>query len=201
MGHDVLNDFHAIRLALEILQTTKGDDEALQIALNNVDTSVRLIKKMRKLETLVSKGGELRAIQIRPVLNEVIKTYAMSKVNFIIEGSCTILADAAFSSVLDNIIQNAIIHGKTDRIDIEIEPKRKYCDLKIVDYGVGIPDEAKAKLFQKGFKYGKTGQTGLGLFIVRNLLERYGGKISVKENTPTGTIFILKLRRAIDQKE
>lgn len=194
LGHDVLNDFHAIRLALELLEKERNED-ALQIALNNVDTSVKLIKKMRELENLLVHEDELKTIQARAVIEEVISPYTTNSLKFHIEGDGMILADGAFHSVIDNLIQNAIIHGNTDRIDIKIENLQKYCEIRIADYGIGIPDEIKPQLFQEGFKYGKTGHSGLGLFIVKSVLERYGGEIFVEDNKPKGTVFVLRLKK------
>jgi len=195
LGHDVLNDFHAIRLALEVIKQEK-DEKALEIAFNNIDTSVRLIKKMRELENLISSGEELKPIQVRTVIADTIKTYGHDSVVFEIEGDCKILADAAFNSVIDNLIQNAIIHGKTDKINIKLEAQKEICEIRIADNGIGIPNEIKAHLFTEGFKYGKTGRSGLGLYIVKSVVERYGGEIYVEDNSPKGTIFVLRLKRA-----
>jgi len=194
LGHDVLNDFHAIRLALEIIKQ-EPDETALEIAFKNIDTSVRLIKKMRELENLITSGEELKPIQVREVVEEIIKTYTLESIDFEVEGDGEVLADAAFSSVIDNLVQNAIIHGKTTRIDIKIEPKAEFCEIRIADYGVGIPNEIKSHLFTEGFKYGPTGRSGLGLYIVKNVIERYGGEIYVEDNIPSGAVFIIKLKR------
>jgi len=197
LGHDVLNDFHAIQLALEILKQ-EPDETAIEIAFKNIDTSVRLIKKMRELENLISSGEELKPVQAREVIEETIKNYTLETMEFEIEGEGEILADAAFSSVIDNLIQNAVIHGKTTKIDIKIVAQGEFCEIRIADYGVGIPDEIKSNLFTEGFKYGTTGGSGLGLYIVKSVIERYGGEISMEDNMPSGAIFILKLRRAFN---
>ena len=195
LGHDVLNDFHAIRLALEVIKQEK-DEKALEIAFNNIDTSVRLIKKMRELENLISSGEELKPIQVRAVIADTLKTYGHESVVFEIEGDCKVLADAAFNSVIDNLIQNAIIHGKTDKINFKLEAQKEFCEIRIADNGIGIPNEIKLHLFTEGFKYGKTGRSGLGLYIVKSVVERYGGEVYVEDNIPKGTVFILRLKGA-----
>ncbi|MHA2366166.1 MAG: ATP-binding protein [Candidatus Hodarchaeales archaeon] len=50
-------------------------------------------------------------------------------------------------------------------------------------------------MFNLGFSFGNTGRTGLGLYIVKNIIERYGGKITVENNEPKGSKFIFKLRK------
>jgi len=197
LGHDVLNDFHSIKLALELIKMDKeGNNEAFQIAMDNIDTSVQLIKKMRELENLVSQGGDLQPLQAKELIQEIIKPYLAESVEIKIEGDCLILVDGAFGSIIDNLIQNAILHGQTNKIDIKIEPADEYCRINVMDYGIGIPDEIKSKIFEEGFKYGKTARSGLGLFIVKSIIERYGGEISVVDNKPKGSIFRLKVPRA-----
>ncbi|MDO9528156.1 MAG: ATP-binding protein, partial [Syntrophales bacterium] len=94
-----------------------------------------------------------------------------------------------------NIIRNAIDHGKTDRIDITIDKQENFCEVRIADYGVGIPDQIKEQVFKKGFQYGETGHTGLGLHIVKKAMESYGGIVHIEDNTPMGAVFVLRLRR------
>ena len=59
--------------------------------------------------------------------------------------------------------------------------------------GKGIPDEIKARIFEEGFKFGETGNTGFGLYIVNRTMEKYGGSVVVKDNHPRGAIFELRL--------
>jgi len=68
------------------------------------------------------------------------------------------------------------------------------CSLRIADYGIGIPDKIKKKIFDEGFIYGKKGHTGIGLYIVNESVKRCGGEISVEDNKPKGTVFILRLQ-------
>lgn len=66
-----------------------------------------------------------------------------------------------------------------------------------MDNGTGIPDKIKDKVFNEGFFHGQTGNTGIGLHIVRKTIERYGGSISVEDNEPSGTIFKINLKKAL----
>jgi signal transduction histidine kinase len=66
------------------------------------------------------------------------------------------------------------------------------------DYGIGIPDEIKDKIFDEGFHYGETGHTGIGLYIVQTTVEEYGGMVFVEDNTPQGAVFIIRLKKAIE---
>ena len=85
------------------------------------------------------------------------------------------MADDDFVSVIDNLVRNAIVHGKTDKMDIIMEDKDVICEIRVVDCGVGISDEIKERVFKEGFTYDENKVTGLGVYIVRKTLERYVG--------------------------
>jgi signal transduction histidine kinase len=75
--------------------------------------------------------------------------------------------------------------------------------LSVDDNGPGINEDDKKMLFNKFFRIGdentrKTKGTGLGLFIVKHLVQLHNGKISVIDNVPNGTIFQIKLESDAD---
>jgi signal transduction histidine kinase len=65
-----------------------------------------------------------------------------------------------------------------------------------VDHGRGIPDHIKKMIFEETFKYGRNAGTGIGLYIVKRTVERYGGKISVNDTQGGGATFSIWLERA-----
>ncbi len=56
------------------------------------------------------------------------------------------------------------------------------------------PTEIKSKIFEEGVKYGSSSGSGLGLYIVKRLVERYNGRVWVEDNKPTGTVFVVRLK-------
>jgi PAS domain S-box-containing protein len=191
--HDILNNLMIIGGAVDAY-LVKRDDKVFDFVFKAIDKSTELINEMKNLEFLVSRGEELKPYNIREIIESVVENYS-SSVDFEIEGDCTVIADEALKSVIDNIVRNAIIHSETNRIDFKIENKNDFCEIRITDYGIGIPDEIKPKIFEEGFKYGKTGHSGLGLYIVKKVIDRCGGSIRVEDNDPRGTIFVVTLRR------
>ncbi|WP_048084547.1 sensor histidine kinase [Archaeoglobus profundus] len=87
--------------------------------------------------------------------------------------------------------KNAIKHGKSSRIDFRIRCLENFVEVDVIDYGKGIPNEIKVKNIRKSFS--TSNSTGLGLFIVKKLVERYNGSIFVKDNSPSGTIFTIRI--------
>jgi PAS domain S-box-containing protein len=188
MRHDMLNDLTAIEAALELYRET-GDESILAIIHEAVERSVDLINRMRKLEES-TKMLEPMEVDVREIARKAADGYAKI-VEINIEGDGKALADESLVSVFDNLIRNAIVHGKTDRIDISIDQK-DFCEIRIADYGKGIPEDIRDRIFDEGFS--SYGSTGLGLYIVKRIVERHGGSISVEENKPKGSVFVIKLR-------
>lgn len=72
--------------------------------------------------------------------------------------------------------------------------------ISICDNGIGIPDLYKEKVFEQSVTLGKSGNTGIGLFIVRKTVERYGGTVVIENNHPHGTCFRINLPLAQDKE-
>jgi signal transduction histidine kinase len=94
-----------------------------------------------------------------------------------------------------NLFENAIKYSPPhSTIKIFLKKRGNGVILSVVDEGAGIPAEEKEKIFLKFYRIGseetqKTKGTGLGLYIVKYLVEKHGGKILVKDNVPKGSIF------------
>jgi len=112
--------------------------------------------------------------------------------NLIVQGDLT-----AFTSVFTNLIDNAIKYSsKNSTIYIEATTQQQSINISIKDEGIGIPKEEQPKIFDKFYRIGsedtrKSIGTGLGLFIVKQLVEINKGKISYQANNPQGSIFKL----------
>ncbi len=191
LRHDIANDLHIILGGLELLEEN-NDMKFVSMIRQAANKSVSLINSVRDLDHS-STGSELIHLNVKDLIDSVINKHTA---DIRVEGDCAVMADKALVSVFDNIISNAIVHGKASKLDIGIREKNGTCRISIADNGSGIPDEIKSKVFDEGFKYGETGHTGLGLFIAKKTIERYNGSISVEDNTPSGTKFIIGLDSA-----
>ena len=146
---------------------------------------------MRDLEAAVSYGTPLKPYQLKEVLRQVSQNLPGMKFNVSVNGQ--VLADEALISVIENIAKNAKMHGETNKIDVVTAKEKNFIHMVLADGGKGIPDNIKNKLFIEGFRYGKTGNSGLGLYIAKKTVERYGGQISVSDNQPKGAKFVITL--------
>jgi PAS domain S-box-containing protein len=194
LRHDILNDLSVIEGAVDMLMGKVSEED--RRLLENVQAAVRrsaeLIEDMGELEK-ITESGELEPVSLREVSKEILEEFEKEfGIKSMIEGDCIVRADETIRSVISNIIRNSVIHGETDRIEIKIK-KKKECEMRIEDFGKGIPDEIKERVFEEGFAYGETGRSGLGLYIVKKVVERYGGRVEIENNSPRGTVVILRL--------
>ena len=101
--------------------------------------------------------------------------------------------------VLQNLIENAIKYTpENGTIEFSAEAGNTFLTVKVKDNGVGIPEKDKPKLFSKFFRAEnvirmQTEGSGLGLFIVKNIIEKHGGQIHVNSQEGKGTEFIITI--------
>lgn len=101
--------------------------------------------------------------------------------------------------VITNLLSNAIKYNKENgKITVELSESQNYLVLKVADTGIGLKPDEREKLFQEfyraknQFTKGISG-TGLGLTIVKRIIELYHGKITVESEYGAGTTFIIHL--------
>lgn len=189
--HDILNDLTVMKANIELFLNKKYGEEALQDACLVIDRSVKFMRQMRELESAVSFGTPLKPYPLKNVIKQV--SQDLPAVKFKVKGDGLVMADEALISVIVNIARNAQVHGETNKIDVITTKEKDFIHLVFADQGKGIPNNIKNKLFIEGVKFGKTGNLGLGLYIARKTVERYGGQISVSDNQPKGTRFVITL--------
>jgi PAS domain S-box-containing protein len=190
LRHDLLNDLTVVKGDIQLFESGI-DTTALADIPPAISRSMDLITQMRELESAVTSGKPLEPVRFSDVYQKTRDTFTDMELS--LTGDATIQADAAFTSVIANLVRNAKMHGLTDHVDITVYPTDSAVEIRVADHGRGIPEAAKTQLFTEGFKYGDTGHTGLGLYIVKKTIERYGGRITVEDNVPIGAVFVIKL--------
>uniref|UniRef100_A0A7J3M0I0 HAMP domain-containing histidine kinase n=1 Tax=Archaeoglobus fulgidus TaxID=2234 RepID=A0A7J3M0I0_ARCFL len=191
LRHDVKNKLQIILGYIEIYLAEK-DEHYLEKAIQAVEETNQYLNKIRDLERAIStEKSILKPTNIREVVEKVLNFYQIPSN---VQGNCYALADEAIYSVIDNIVNNAIKHGKTDRIDVKLSELDGECEIRIIDYGVGIPSEIKRKIFEEKFTLDPKSGSGLGLYVVRKVVERYGGRVWVEDTKPRGATFVLRLK-------
>lgn len=104
------------------------------------------------------------------------------------------LMDASlFSHCIQNIISNAIKYGNQgSQVTVTLTPKNEKICVIVADQGIGIPEADKEHIFEKFYRGQNVAQmdfpgSGLGLFVVKSILDRWGGTISLESQENVGT--------------
>ncbi|MXV17196.1 sensor histidine kinase [Hufsiella ginkgonis] len=101
----------------------------------------------------------------------------------------------ALTSVVTNLVENAVKYSPPcAEVLVTLSKNGPTVSLEVADHGAGIEDAEKLRIFDKFYRVGsedtrKTKGTGLGLFIVKQVLTHHQAQIRVRNNKPEGTIF------------
>jgi len=130
-------------------------------------------------------------------------------VDFTVEGSlpvAVVSANETLSSVVRNLLNNAVQHNRDQvTVTVRVEQDDDTVCLLVIDNGPGVPDDQKEQIFGKGERGLQSDGTGIGLYLVNQLVQSYGGDVwvedSEQQNSPgqTGTngsdgaVFIIEL--------
>jgi len=119
----------------------------------------------------------------------------------------SIITDAQYTRlILDNLVANAIKYSPEQSIVvITVSEDTKNCTIAVADQGIGIPSEDREKIFTKLFRAhnvleNDTDGMGLGLYMIKTIIDRFGGTISFTNNKPAGTIFTVTIPLAQKNK-
>ena len=204
LRHDVRNKLQIIQGYNELLEDFDLPEEAeryITKGKKGMKEAAEIIEKVRHLRE--AQEEEILEVRIDTAINEAIdqaKPTAEEK-EIEIEADCPgkgckVLGGSLLDRVFSNIIENAIQHSGGNKIQIHGERGEEEIVCIIEDDGKGIPDEDKDKIFEKGYTTDKERGTGLGLFLVKTLLDIYEGSIEVKDSDLGGTRFDVRLKKA-----
>jgi signal transduction histidine kinase len=107
-------------------------------------------------------------------------------------------ANDMLEAVFRNLLKNAIQHNDKEipEVDVSARERTDSVLVQIADNGPGIPDTEKDTIFGKGETGLDSSGTGLGLYLVKTLVESYGGAIEIDDNEPVGAIFSVTVPKA-----
>ncbi|KKT21211.1 hypothetical protein A3I28_03750 [Candidatus Giovannonibacteria bacterium RIFCSPLOWO2_02_FULL_43_37] len=225
-AHQLRTPLSAIKWTLKLL--LDGDAGALNkeqtsFLERGYDTNEKMIKLVNDLLSVARIeegrfGYDFQDINFNEFLEAAIKNYAdivsRKSINLKfekIDGELPLVyADSEkLSLALNNLLDNAVKYTPAGgKVLVKLERKGNYALVSIMDTGVGIPDSEQPRVFSKFFRASnvikmETEGTGLGLFIVHNIIKRHGGDIhfTSHENHGATFIFTLPLKKELVPKE
>ncbi|MFW5922404.1 MAG: sensor histidine kinase [Halodesulfurarchaeum sp.] len=206
--HDIRNEMAVIlgfvQTAAEAVEDPTAS-EYLERALQAGEHVVSITKASRDLMDVVtaSEPPELGAIELEPVLSEEIAMVREANLDasIEIEGSIpdvSVRATELVDSVFRNLLTNSIVHNDTDEptVTVSATTEDRTLRVEIADNGPGIPDDQKWTVFGKGKAGLESESTGIGLYLVENLVSQFDGDVWVEDNEPRGAVFVVELQLA-----
>ena len=220
VSHELRTPITAIRMHGELLKAGWADSQA-----NRESSYDYILKESERLSRLIENvlryariGRDSDPLSLERLSSTELKELLVKKIfpivnqsEFVLElqdqlptdSSITVEIDCdAFTQILINIVDNAIKFSRTaerKKILISLVATEKFIEIKIRDYGPGIPEESRRKVFDLFYRAENeliraTPGTGLGLALVKSLSDRMGLIIQFENRNP-GCEFVLKLRR------
>ena len=208
-SHELSTPMTSLRLAVESLAS--GEASGL-LAERILALAVRQTQRMSKLIDELLDVSRMRAGRLTLQLEETDLASAARDVALRLgqlaeRAGCTLTVRAEGSvvglwdrsrleQIISNLITNAIKHARGAPIVVDVASRGEEAVLEVADRGPGIPDEHVSRIFERFERAAAArhhGGLGLGLFIVRQLAEAHGGRVTVESSPDRGTTFRVTL--------
>jgi signal transduction histidine kinase len=103
----------------------------------------------------------------------------------------------ALAEVVNILMDNAVNHGGTDRSIVEVVRRDdETVDITVTDFGRGIPEDQKAKIFDWGRRGSDSTGEGIGLNVAQRLMTEDGGSLRLADTQGSGSCFVISLPAA-----
>jgi PAS domain S-box-containing protein len=204
--HDIRNDMTVVLAWLEALEAHVDEEgtDALRRIERASEHVVELTEIARDHVDVVVGDGE---IEPEPTdLTETLETELAKRresypdATVVVDGELPevqVLANEMLASVFRNLLNNAVRHNDADRPTVWVSAARDgdVVRVRVADDGPGVPDAQKETIFGKGEKGLDSPGSGIGLYLVYNLVESYGGSVWVEDRADAerGAVFVVEL--------
>jgi two-component system sensor histidine kinase CiaH len=208
--HELKTPIAVVQLNLETLQKYKLDEAKQQRLISNTLAETERLNTLTNniLITAELESGQhainKQEINFSGLIKSSIKDFHNRFSDRVIQegiGENIFVAGESLllQMLLNNLLDNALKYSdKETEVKIELKKMNGKAVLKIIDKGEGIADEEKKRIFQKFYRVGsettrKAKGTGLGLYLCKRIVYDHKGTITVHDNVPKGSIFIVSL--------
>jgi signal transduction histidine kinase len=207
--HELKSPLASIKLLLQTIQKRDLSKEQIQdfigkslLDIERLDDMVEnmlLASKIENSSYTFPKAKFSLSVLVDSIVNRLQITKCDGNqqiINAEIEPKIEITGDKfALTSVVTNLIENAIKYSKPcEAVEVKLFSKEGKIHFYVADHGIGIADNEKTRIFDRFYRVGSedtrnTKGTGLGLYIVKQVLDKHEASIKVKDNRPVGSIF------------
>ena len=203
-SHQLMSPLTVMKTELEFITRRKHQNpecqQSFEILIQQTDRMIDIVKTLLILAKDDQAGQTENAVfPIEKILNRL-KLFYPERVRFPKEVSSLFLKGNPdyFLMALQNIIDNALKYSPEDKeVDVELQTGKQHVHIRIKDQGPGIPDDEKARIFERFYRGRQTSDKegyGLGLSLVESVIKNMEGRVVVKDNKPQGTVFEIFLK-------
>jgi len=213
--HQIRSPLTAILSALELFERHNLSDERRRELWTLIKTEGNHLKRLadqflthQKL-TQSDQKVRLEKISIAPLVRQTVQKFHLRYPAYhfhidIVPPEPLACADSEYlTNILQNLLDNAVVYSPpASRINVEVRPfDAEWLVISVQDFGMGIPLSEQQYVFQPFYRIPQTSERrvyghGLGLTIVREMVEAMGGKIWVESDVGQGATFYFTVRRA-----
>jgi PAS domain S-box-containing protein len=210
LRHDIRNDLQLVTTYAGML-TDIDDDERRQYAemvLESATHAVELTRTAREMADVMLSETDGRApvglsTTLEAEIDDIRATYPEAVV--VVDDTLprvSVLADEMLGSVFRNLLKNAVQHNDATppEVTVSVTNCGETVTVRVADNGPGIPDRAKQAVFGKGETGLDSEGTGLGLYLVDELVDSYGGRVWAEDNDPEGAVLVVELPTMADDE-
>jgi two-component system sensor histidine kinase VicK len=211
VAHDLRNPLTAIRAIAMMMEDDRTLDaenqENLQMIKTSCDKATSIINDL--IETAHNDKDhvfDIEEVELNQYLLKIVDEWAKSKTdhtNILYYGTgkpiYTHINMEKMQRVMDNLISNAIkFSGESERVEVKLRNVDGQIYIDVKDFGMGIPDTLLPYIFDRFSRASRRGirgeeSVGLGLSIVKQIVEKHGGDISVTSAEKQGTTFTIHM--------
>ena len=206
ISHELKTPISIIKGYLDILKWGKTDEKLLDEGLGNIDIEIKNIEQIINNLFLSSQLEQIRIIKEKIELTSLAQKikrdyeviYPEQEMFVISEGDTYIIGDNNLvSEAIRGLVDNGIKYSNNNKIELIIEKRKNNAVMIVRDYGVGIEEQEKEKIFERYYKRDRENQRvpgmGLGLSIIKEIVDLHNAKIElVNRNNGLDVILIFE---------
>ncbi|MHA2368531.1 MAG: PAS domain-containing protein, partial [Candidatus Hodarchaeales archaeon] len=190
MTHDIRNHLLSIEGYAELLQSSYDSPYAEKIR-QLAQLSNRLLHRSVTLAAAGRIIKKTEEIELKSLVEEIAEIIIPPSILFKVKELPTVQGDREkLSQVFQNLFENAVVHGCPQTVEMSCLETETDLNIMIGNNGEQIPSEDRSRIFNQGFTT-KKGSSGLGLAIVRKIVEAHGWQIRLA--TTPETMFIINI--------
>ncbi len=219
LAHDVSNILNNINASVQLMKIWKDDHELsakeremLEIIRQQLKRGATLVSNVRKLSEIEEGETRVKIVNVTEVLNNSIEEIKSRfhendiEISFITPQEITMAnGGELLIDAFENLLLNGVTHNNSEKkrlwiiMTYIIHDGNNYVKIEFKDNGIGIIDDRKEPIFERNYnKDRNTGGMGIGLSLVKNIINSYGGQVwvenRIKEDFSQGSNFVVLLK-------